>query len=22
AQPQRPTVYDWLYSGDTKSTHR
>ncbi|XP_077221529.1 dormancy-associated protein 1-like [Tasmannia lanceolata] len=21
-QPNSPTVYDWLYSGDTKSTHR
>ncbi|URE18900.1 auxin-repressed 12.5 kDa [Musa troglodytarum] len=21
-QPNSPTVYDWLYSGETKSTHR
>ncbi|XP_068657195.1 dormancy-associated protein 1-like [Aristolochia californica] len=21
-QPNSPTVYDWLYSGDTKSNHR
>ncbi|XP_058095768.1 auxin-repressed 12.5 kDa protein-like [Magnolia sinica] len=21
-QPNSPTVYDWLYSSDTKSTHR
>ncbi|KAA0052673.1 hypothetical protein IC582_017881 [Cucumis melo] len=21
-QPNSPTVYDWLYSGDTKSEHR
>ncbi|XP_023004049.1 auxin-repressed 12.5 kDa protein-like [Cucurbita maxima] len=22
AQPNSPTVYDWLYSGDTRSEHR
>ena len=22
AQPHAPTVYDWLYSGDTRSKHR
>ncbi|XP_077243700.1 dormancy-associated protein 1-like [Tasmannia lanceolata] len=21
-EPNSPTVYDWLYSGDTRSTHR